>query len=400
MNCRNCHAELSRVFVDLGTSPLSNAYVRADQLDEPEPHFPLRPYICDECLLVQLPVFETPETIFGSYGFFSSQSQTWVDHCNDFADRAVERFRPKRVLELASNDGVMLRAFHRHGMTVTGVEPARNVARHALLEGLPTIDRFFGRELAAELVTDGYRADLIVANNVLAHVPDLDDFLEGIKAVLAPDGVVSIEVPDLVRLIEDNQFDQIYHEHFSYFTANSACDALRRRGLAVFDVEGVSTHGGSLRLYANHTGIRREEYYAPLGYTEVEAFMAYRQRPAALKQRVLELLTGLRHEGKIIAGYGAPAKATTFLSYCGIGPETIEFIVDSTPSKQRKYLPGARIPILHPDALIERQPDVIVILPWNWSEEITAKIARDCLWEPMVLCRDKVLSGGLIALAT
>jgi SAM-dependent methyltransferase len=408
MNCRNCQAELTRVFVDLGTSPLSNAYVRTDQLDEPEPHFPLRPYICDECLLVQLPVFETPEEIFGDYAFFSGQSQTWVKHCDDFATKAVQRFRPERVLELASNDGTMLRAFQRWDVTATGVEPARNVARQALLEGLPTIDRFFTSELADELVADGYRADLIVANNVLAHVPDLDDFIGGIKTVLAPDGVVSIEVPSLVKLIEGNQFDTIYHEHFSYFTLRALCDVLYRRGLYVFDLEELPTHGGSLRVYAQHyTG--NNLYSSRLndatthevreGFAEIDAYLDYAHKPAELKQRMMELLTGLRREGKHIAGYGAPAKATTFLSYCGIGPETIEFIVDSTPSKQGKYLPGARIPIFPPEHLTVEQPDVIVILPWNWKDEIAAKIERDCDWNPMVLCRDEVLSGGLVALA-
>jgi SAM-dependent methyltransferase len=267
------------------------------------------------------------------------------------------------------------------------------------LRGIPTIDRFFTSELADELVADGYEADLIVANNVLAHVPDLDDFIGGVKTVLAPDGVASIEVPDLVRLIADNQFDQIYHEHFSYFTVHTACDALRRRGLEVFEVEGVATHGGSLRLYAAHSGTRPAEPFAALGHTTPDAFTDYAHRPPELKQRMLETLTALRHQGKRIAGYGAPAKATTFLSYCGIGPETIEFIVDSTPAKQGKYLPGARIPILHPDELQAREPDVVLILPWNWKDEIAAKIARDCPWEPMVLCRDEVLSEGRIAVA-
>jgi SAM-dependent methyltransferase len=397
---------LTRVFVDLGTQPLSNAYVRTDQLDEPEPHYPLRPYICDECLLVQLPVFQTPEKIFGDYAFFSGQSQTWVKHCDSFATKVIQRFRPERVLEIASNDGTMLRAFQRWDVTVVGVEPARNVARQALLEGLPTIDRFFTSELADELVADGYQADLIVANNVLAHVPDLDDFLGAIKTVLAPDGVVSIEVPSLVNLIEGNQFDTIYHEHLSYFTLLTACDVLWRRGLRVTNAEEIPTHGGSLRLYAEHDGsdarvpaavrVRPPDLIVGLALDE---HLVYADKPAELKQRMLELLTGLRHEGKRIAGYGAPAKATTFLSYCGIGPETFEFIVDSTPSKQGKYLPGARIPIFAPEHLTVEQPDVILINAWNWREEIAAKIERDCDWNPMVLCRDEVLSSGPVALA-
>ena len=409
--CRNCHAELTRVFVDLGTSPLSNSYVRPDQLDEPEPHFPLRPYICDNCLLVQLPVFKSPKKIFSDYDFLSGQSQTWVEHCQWFAEQSIDRFglhAGSRVLELASNDGTMIQAFHGHGILATGVEPAKNIARHALLRGLPTIDRFFGIELAHEMADGGYQADLIVANNVLAHVPDLDDFIGGIKTVLAPDGVVSIEVPSLVNLIEHNQFDTIYHEHFSYFTARTICDVLERRGLYAFDLEELPTHGGSLRVYAQHR--TESNRYTPRlndvttrefkeGYAELEVYLAYASGPAELKQRMLEILTTLRHEGKRIAGYGAPAKATTFLSYCGIGPETIEFIVDSTPSKQGKYLPGARIPILHPDALTERKPDVILILPWNWQGEIHTKIEHGCPWDPMVLCRDQVLSSALAVAA-
>ena len=405
--CRNCAKPLTRPFVDLGTSPLSNAYLSGEDLDRAEPHFPLRPYICEVCLLVQLPVFETPAEIFTDYSFFSGQSQTWVDHCGRLAEHLAHRHgltRQSRVLELASNDGPLLRALLRWTPNVTGVEPARNIARHALLHGLPTVNRFFGRELADELTEDGYQADFVIANNVLAHVPDLDDFIAGIKTVLAPDGVVSIEVPSLVRLIEDNQFDTIYHEHFSYFTARTLCDALYRRGLYAFDLEELPTHGGSLRVYAQHC--REGRRYSPrlndtttgevrAGYGALETYLAFAHRPAELKQRMLETLTALRHEGRTIAGYGAPAKATTFLTYCGIGPETIEFIVDSTPAKQGKYLPGARIPILHPDALTEHKPDVILILPWNWREEIATKIRRDCDWGPLVICRDEVIAGEI-----
>jgi SAM-dependent methyltransferase len=416
MICRNCKATIDRVFVDLGTSPLSNAYVSAEQLDMAEPHFPLRPYICDGCLLVQLPVFETPQEIFGEYAFFSGQSMGWRQHCILFAEDAMERFTPGRVLELASNDGTLLAEFCMRpgsGVVATGVEPARNIARQALLAGIPTIDRFFTQTLAEEIAATGYRADLIVANNVLAHVPDLDDFIGGIKTVLAEDGVVSIEVPSLVRLIEGNQFDTIYHEHFSYFTARTVCDVLWRRGLYVFDVEELPVHGGSLRVYAQHrrpADAMPPNLYTPrknelttgelvAGYAALGRYIEYAGQPAELKQRMLEMLTLLRHEGRRIAGYGAPAKATTFLSYLGIGPETIELIVDSTPAKQGKYLPGARIPIYHPDQLQVEQPDVILILPWNWAEEILAKIRRDCPWEPMVLCRDVVLADGKLAAA-
>lgn len=399
--CRNCGAPLEHLFADLGTTPLSNDYVRAYQLDLAEPHYPLRPYVCGECLLVQLPVFQTPEQIFGTYDFLSGQSDTWVKHCHDFATQAIQRFRPKRVLEVASNDGTMLRAFAHWDVSACGIEPARNVARRALLDGLPTIDRFLTRELAGELSATGYEADLIVANNVLAHVPDLDDFLGAIKMLLAPEGVLSIEVPNLVNLIEDVQFDQIYHEHFSYFTVRTLCDALDRRGLYAFDLETLPVHGGSIRLYARHRGERNlystrlndattAEFKA--GYGHLDPYLAFASKPAELKQRMMGVVTALRGEGKSIAGYGAPAKATTFLSYCGIGPETISFIVDSTPSKQGTYLPGVRIPIFPPGHLDREKPDVILINAWNWREEIHTKIKRDCPWEPMVLCRDEVIS--------
>jgi SAM-dependent methyltransferase len=404
MTCRNCAAQLTRVFVDLGTSPLSNAYLARGDLDSPEPHFPLRPYVCDSCQLVQLPMFETPDEIFGDYAFFSGQSETWVLHCGRLIEGLVRRHRltrESRVLEIASNDGPLLRAAMRWTPLVTGIEPARNVARHALLDGLPTICRFFGQELACELRDDGYQADLIVANNVLAHAPDLDDFVGGIRTALAPGGVVSIEVPRLERLVEDNQFDTIYHEHFSYFSLPTLADALARRELFVTDVEWLPTHGGSMRVTARHAalGLDRHGFERALREAGDIDLAGFEHRPAQLKQRMLDTLCVLRGEGRRIAGYGAPAKATTFLTYCGIDAEMIEFIVDSTPAKQGRYLPGARIPILPPEALADSEPDVIVILPWNWRDEIAAKIARDCPWGPMVLCRDEVLADGRLAAA-
>ncbi len=404
MTCRNCNATLSRVFVDLGTSPLSNAYLTEADLDEPEPHFPLRPYVCDQCGLVQLPMFETPAEIFEDYAFFSGQSATWRRHCEELAGELARRFNmgcDGSALEIASNDGVLTRELFRRGWTATGVEPARNVARHALLAGIPTICRFFGQELAIELRDAGYQADLIVANNVLAHAPDLDDFLGGIRTALAPDGVVSIEVPRLECLIADNQFDTIYHEHFSYFSLPTLADALARRELFVTDVQWLPTHGGSMRVTACHAavGLDRNGFERALDQAADLDLTGYRERPAELRHRVRESLELLRGEGKRIAGYGAPAKATTFLTYCGINAETIEFIVDSTPAKQGRYQPGARIPILPPEALAERQPDVILVLPWNWRDEIAAKIERDCPWRPMVLCRGEVLSDGALAVA-
>jgi SAM-dependent methyltransferase len=409
MECRNCNARLTRVFCDLGTSPLSNGYLTEGDLDSPEPRFPLRPYLCDSCSLVQLPMFETPAEIFSEYAFFSGQSETWRVHCARLMQDLFNRRRESlgrlpmraRVLELASNDGTLLRHALHWTRNVTGVEPAHNIARHALLQGLPTINRFFDQALATELVADGYQADVIIANNVLAHVPDLDDFLGAARRVLAPNGLLIVEVPRLERLVEENQFDTIYHEHFSYFTLASLADVLARRGLLITDVEWLPTHGGSMRAFACHAEVGTHRGGFEKALAEVGAdpapLRAYAHRPAELKQRMLDTFGLLRHEGKRIAGYGAPAKATTFLTYCGIDHEQIEFIVDSTPAKQGLYQPGARIPILPPAALTEREPDVILILPHNWQDEIFAKIERDCPWGPMVLCRDKVLADGALA---
>lgn len=407
MDCRNCGARLTRIFCDLGTSPLSNAYLTDADLDQPEPHFPLRPYLCDACLLVQLPVYEPPEGIFRDYAFFSGQSDTWRAHCENLMRALMLTRRGKehtRVLEIASNDGTLLRAAMRWTPNVVGVEPAENVARHALLHGTPTIPRFFGVALADELRSSGYQADIVIANNVLAHVPDLDDFLTGVKRVLADDGVVSIEVPRLECLVEDNQFDTIYHEHFSYFALPTLCDALARRGLLATDVEWLPTHGGSMRVTARHAamGLDRTGIERALAAQDRDLHSRLRRfehRPAELRQRMLHTLDALREEGRRVAAYGAPAKATTFLTYCGIDRETVEFIVDSTPAKQGRFQPGARIPILPPEALQERRPDVVMILPWNWRDEIAAKIDRDCGWAPMVLCRDEVLRDGALAVA-
>lgn len=405
MNCRNCGQPLDRVFADLGTSPLSNAYLSEPELDEAEPRFPLRPHICEYCLLVQLPVFEAPAKIFQDYAFFSGQSRTWQIHCGQLAEGLLDTWRDARVLEIASNDGTFVREAMRWTPNVCGIEPARNVARQALLHGLPTIDEFFTAELGYQLAAEGYQADVIVANNVLAHVPDLDDFLAGVRYALHADGLMSVEVPDVWALVDDNQFDTIYHEHFSYFCLQSLCSAMARRGLAVTDVQRLPFHGGSLRATVRHAEHARptEALHAAL---EAEAdrgpgdLFAYAGQPAALKQRVREMIDALKHEGRTIAGYGAPAKACTFLAYCGIDRDEIDFIVDSTPAKQGRYLPGARIPILAPEALVDRLPDVVMILPWNWQSEILGKIDSACAgYAPMVICRDEILRDGALAAA-
>lgn len=400
-NCRNCGEVLEHVFVDLGMQPLANSYVDPTKKDQAETRLPLRPFVCQGCRLVQLPEYETPEGIFGDYAYFSSQSSAWVKHCGDFADLAVNRFKLQgnnRVLELASNDGALLSAFQTRGIQVLGIEPAHNIARYAQQQGIPTIDKFFGIDLAQELVNQGYQADLVCANNVLAHVPDIEDFVRGIELILAHDGVVSIEVPSLYNLIKENQFDTIYHEHFSYFSFETAIDVLERRGLKVFDVETLPTHGGSLRIFArreidrhpfnsvyqnNISRVSQEEQFCHNFYN----LLGYCIFPQKDKFTTIQKLAKLRQDGAVIAGYGAPAKLSTFLNYCGIGPETISFVVDSTPAKQNKLVPGVHIPILPESELQVLKPDVIFISAWNWKKEIEAKIKKECDWNPEVICR-------------
>lgn len=394
--CRNCAEPLDgTVFVDLGATPLANQYLTERTLRQPETWFPLRPLVCQACLLVQVPKVQTAGCFFDEYDYFSGQSTAWREHCARYAERMVAHMRlgrTSRVLEVASNDGTLLTEFHRLRVPAVGIEPAQNVGRHAQLAGVPTLARFMGRELARELLTDGYRADLIVANNVLAHVPDLDDFLGGIELLLAAGGVATFEFPTLERLVSENQFDTIYHEHHSYFSQHTAVDALQRRGLHVFGSERLGTHGGSLRLYAQRASEPAREWHGPsglplppLGLTDeprltLEQLAAYRDRPVQVKTAVLRFLIRQRHQGRTVAAYGAPAKGNTLLNYCGVGRELIPVAVDTTPAKQGKWLPGSRIPILPPDAIAERRPDVLFVLPWNHAGEIVPRLEREAPW--------------------
>jgi SAM-dependent methyltransferase len=391
--CRFCAAPLRHTFVDLGMSPLCESYVPAERVGAMEPFYPLHARVCGRCLLVQVEEFVAPEEIFGEYAYFSSYSDSWVEHARRFVDATVSRFGigpNSLVVELASNDGYLLRHVVSRGIPALGIEPAANVAEAARERGIETIVRFFGRELAAELTGDGRRADLLVANNVMAHVPDLNDFVGGIAIVLAPDGVATIEVPHLQRLIEGNQFDTIYHEHFSYFSFLSARAVLAAHGLAVFDVEELSSHGGSLRLYAQPcvTGVHRvskrvgelAECERVLGYDTVDAYTSFSARVIETKWRLLEFLIAARRAGERVAGYGAPGKGNTLLNYCGIRTDLLEFTVDRNPYKQGMFLPGTHIPIRHPEALEQERPDYILILPWNLKREIVAQLAHAREW--------------------
>ncbi|TMI07556.1 MAG: class I SAM-dependent methyltransferase [Betaproteobacteria bacterium] len=381
-SCRLCSATLNRSFCDLGMSPLSNAFLNADQLNAMEPFYPLHAWVCEKCFLVQLEEFESPAHIFGDYAYFSSYSDTWLAHARDYVERGTQRFGfgpQTRVVELASNDGYLLQYFKAKGIPVLGIEPAANVAKVAEERGVPTLTEFFGSACAQRLAAEGKQADLVVANNVLAHVPPLNDFVAGISILLAKNGIATIEVPHLLRLIQETQFDTIYHEHFSYFSLLVIERLMARHALRVFDVEELRTHGGSLRLYICHAKaghgpgaalerIRRGErdagLHTPKPYDEFQA------RAQNVKHGLLEFLVGARRSGKRIVGYGAAAKGNTLLNYCGVGRDFIDYVVDRSPHKQGKFLPGTHLRIEHPDRISVTRPDYLLVLPWNIRDEI------------------------------
>ncbi|HEY7214523.1 MAG TPA: class I SAM-dependent methyltransferase [Thermoanaerobaculia bacterium] len=393
LDCRFCGAPLSHVFVDLGAQPLANSYLEPEDLGKPETFYPLCVYVCDRCFLVQLPEEEKAEAIFSDYAYFSSYSESWLRHAETYAAAMIERFAlgsEHQVIEVASNDGYLLRWFKERDIPVLGVEPARNVAEAAEAAGIPTVVRFFGAATARDLAAQGKRADLLVGNNVLAHVPDLNDFVAGLEVLLGPSGVLTMEFPHLLRLIEEDQFDTIYHEHYSYFSFTTVRKVFAAHGLTLFDLEELPTHGGSLRIYARHDeddskpiGERvgdllvREET-ARLGC--IETYSSFSQRVQRVKRNLLRFLIQAREEGKTIAGYGAAAKGNTLLNYCGVRTDFLDYTVDRSPHKQGRYLPGTRIPIHAPDRLWETQPDYVLILPWNLKEEIMEQMADVRSW--------------------
>jgi C-methyltransferase C-terminal domain/Putative zinc binding domain/Methyltransferase domain len=391
-SCRFCGAPLSETFADLGLSPLSNAYVRPDQLGDPEAFFPLHVFVCSECLLVQLPEHASPEAIFSDYAYLSSYSDIWLAHCATYADRMIGVLgldSQSLVVELASNDGCLLKAFQDRGVPVLGIEPARNVAEVAVERGISTEVGFFGRATAQSLVDRGKRPRLIAANNVLAHVPDLNDFVAGV-ALLADRGtIVTMEFPHLLRMIEQRQFDTIYHEHFSYFSMIFIERLMRAHGLVVHDVEELSTHGGSLRIYlsAADDNVTRSPQVDRIRDAEVAAkldrlggYRSFQDSVVKIKCDVLSFLIGARSDGLSVAGYGAPAKAQTLLNYCGVGPELLPFTVDRNPLKQGCFLPGSRIPVLSPEAIFDVRPDFVFILPWNLRREIVEQLSAVRDW--------------------
>jgi len=386
--CRLCGGPLEETFVDLGMSPLANSYVQPEHLSSVEPCYPLHARVCGGCYLVQLDDVASSHKTFLDYAYFSSYSDTWLKHARDYAEQMVKRFSlnpSSMIVEVASNDGYLLQYFRAREIPVLGIEPAANVATVAQEKGIPTLVKFFGSETAKKLVRENRRADLLIGNNVLAHVPDLNDFVGGLKLLLKPQGIITLEFPHLLPLIQETQFDTIYHEHLCYFSLFPVERLLASHGLTLFDVEQLPTHGGSLRIYARH----QEHLARPIteavrhihsleerfGLTRLATYRRFTDQVHDSKRRILELLTRAKDQGRTIVGYGAPAKGNTLLNYCGIGTDFMSFTVDRSPHKQGRFLPGTHIPIEHPDRIREVKPDLVFILPWNLKDEVMQQLA-------------------------
>jgi len=391
--CRFCHTGLQRTFVDLGMSPLCESFLTREQLNQMEPFYPLHAYVCEECFLVQVEEYVGPEQIFSEYAYFSSYSRAWLEHAESYTDMIVSRLgldHTSQVIELGSNDGYLLQYFMARGIRVLGVEPAGNVAAAAIAKGVPSTTRLFGLETAQELLAGGHHPDLIVGNNVLAQVADLNGFVAGMKKLLNPGGVITMEFPHLLRLMDENQFDTIYHEHFSYFSLMSAERIFTAHGLTLFDVEEMWTHGGSLRIYARHqedearpVGARVRALLArekAVGLDRPERYAAFAEQVRETKWRLLEFLIGAKRRGKSIAGYGAPGKGNTLLNYCGIRTDFLDYTVDRNPYKHGRFTPGTHIPIHPPGKILETRPDYVLILPWNLKDEIMEQMSAVQAW--------------------
>lgn len=384
MKCRFCNSELTRKFVDLGMSPLVNSYLRSDQINQMEPYYPLHAFVCNKCLLVQLEEFETPEHIFTNYAYFSSYSQTWVKHAEEYANTAINRFnldKNSQVIEIASNDGYLLQNFQKRNIPILGIEPAANVAKVAKEKGIPTLIKFFGAETANKVSSEGKQADLLIVINVMPHVPNLIDFVKGMKIILKPGGIITIQFSAyLLQLIQQNEFDTVYHEHFSYFSLITIQKILSANGLEIFDVEELSIHGGSLRIYVKHMEnnvlatsesvnqiIQKEKQF---GLDNILTYEKFQEQVIKSKQKTWEFFIMAKNSNKKIVCYGAPAKGNTFLNYCGIGTDFIDYTVDINPHKQGLFLPGTHIPIKKPEDIQRTKPDYLLILAWNLKDEI------------------------------
>jgi len=392
--CRFCYHSLSKTFIDLGTSPLSNAYLMSDELSKKEIFYPLHAQMCEKCFLVQVPEFESPENIFSDYAYFSSYSDSWLQHSKFYTEEIIKRFSIDKnwlVIEIGSNDGYLLQYFKDHRIPILGIEPAVNVAKIALEKNLPTINQFFGKKLAKEMKLKGCEANLLIANNVLAHVPNLNDFVAGLKMLLAENGILTLEFHHLLRLIECKQFDTIYHEHFSYFSLLTAVQVFERHKLTIFDVEELSVHGGSLRIYVKHSSdityatskrvsdvLKKEKNF---GLDNLDVYLNFVDSAKKIKNDLIKFLTEVKKSGQTIVGYGAPAKGNTLLNYCNVSSDLLPFTVDKNPHKQHRFLPGTHIPILNPDEVYRFKPNYLLVLPWNLKDEICVQMSDIKKWD-------------------
>jgi 2-polyprenyl-3-methyl-5-hydroxy-6-metoxy-1,4-benzoquinol methylase len=389
MQCRFCKTELEHVFIDLFNSPASNSFLTKEQLNEPEVFYPLKVYTCSNCFLVQVDEYKKSGAIFNNeYVYYSSYSTSWLAHAKQYVELMTERFnlnKNSQVIEIASNDGYLLQYFKQKNIPVLGIEPTANTAQVAEEKGIESIVDFFGVRLAETLIAKGIQADLLLGNNVLAHVPDINDFVGGMKIILKPQGVITMEFPHLMQLVENNQFDTIYHEHFSYLSFHTVKKIFEAQGLEMFDVDELPTHGGSLRIYAKHKEdssknisenvdalLKKEE---DKGMLNLSYYNNFQQKALHIKLIFTNFLIEQKKAGKSVAAYGAAAKGNTLLNYCGIKNDLIEFVVDANPHKQNKWLPASHIPVVHEDYLKQIRPDYVIILPWNLKAEITKQLS-------------------------
>ena len=387
-NCRLCNKRLEKIFVDLGRSPLSNAFLKEEMLDNSESFYPLCVFVCNKCFLVQLPEFENPQKIFSDYAYFSSYSSSWLHHAENYVNMMIKKFdfnKNNLVVEIASNDGYLLQFFKKRNVPILGIEPAVNVVKIAEKKGIPTITKFFNVKTANELVKDSKQADLIIGNNVLGHVPNLNDFVEGLRILLKPTGIITLEFPHLLQLIQQIQFDTIYHEHFSYFSLLTAKDVFSIHGLTIFDVEEIPTHGGSLRVYVKHSKfndlpinervaalLKKEQLF---GLENISTYASFSEKVEKIKKNLREFFNSVKNHEKKIVCYGAAAKGNTLLNYCNIGIDFIDYVVDRNPHKQGLFLPGTHIPIMDPKEIQKTKPDYLVIIPWNLKDEIMEQMS-------------------------
>lgn len=387
MKCRFCGTELKDVFIDMINSPASNSFLTFEQLNEPEIFYPLKVYTCPECLLVQIDEYKKSNEIFSNdYVYYSSYSKSWLEHSKRYVENMMNRFsfdQSSLIIEIASNDGYLLQYFQEKEIPVLGVEPTMNTAEVARKKGIESINDFFGVKLAEEMVKKGIKADLLIGNNVLPHVPDIVDFVKGMKKILKENGIITMEFPHLMNLVDNNLFDTIYHEHFSYLSFATTKRIFEAQGLEIFDVEEITTHGGSLRIYAKHSGNRRQvslsvntllQKEKDHGMNLMPYYKGFQEKALKAKMDLIEFLIDCKREGKKVAAYGAAAKGNTILNYCGIKSDLIQFVVDANPFKQNKYLPASHIPVKNESYLKVQKPDIILILPWNLKDEICTQL--------------------------